>query len=171
MIIVLGFDNSGKTSTAKFLSEVLAREYIKSPGPIAPKEQKRWIIDHIVKVESGKRTIHDRFPVFEEMIYGPILREKSQMKWGDFYFERLKMMDPIIIYCRPLREVIYKFGDREQYPGIKENRDTLLNAYDELIFKLMQQKWRVIVYDYNYTSQHELMKEVEKEEYIRGMVL
>lgn len=144
MIIILGFDNTGKTTLAKRLNGDLLWPVVKSPGPVTYEEQEAFI----KKAKTGY--IYERFPLFEEMVYGPILRGRSNFDWEDGNTKRLKnIVLPQIIYCRPPREVIFDtLEEREHMEGVIEHNERLLAQFDEIALKLFADGWMVQVYDY-----------------------
>lgn len=148
MIIVVGMDNTGKTTLVEGLHKIIKGETIKSPGPIGEIGQKDWVINHIANYEGNDDVIFERFPLLEEMVYGPILRNKSNFMWGDGFFRLLNKANPIIIYCRCSRASIMNWGGREQYSGVIENADKLLAGYDDLYFRLLTKGFKCLVYDY-----------------------
>lgn len=161
MLIVTGMDNSGKTTLVSQLSDHLGLEIINSPGPIPADEQLQWFYETLEEVTEDK--IFERFPLIEEMIYGPILRGNSHFDITDKSFRDLKDRKPLIIYTRPTRDVIFNFGEREQYPGVIEKSSKLLDAYDKLIIDLMMEGWNIVVYDYKKGNLKELENKIKKE--------
>lgn len=145
MIIVTGMDNSGKTTLCGQLSNLMGRPIVNSPGPVSKEEQVEWLIKQFL---GDELVIHERFPLLEEMVYGPILRGKSLFDLNDQYFKALAKQKPLIIYTRPSNDTIINFGDREQMKGVIENSYKLIVAYDDLMFKLLSQGWDIFKYDY-----------------------
>ena len=161
MIIILGMDNSGKTTTAKNLTKYRGGEYIQSMGPGSYEEQREWVLTQIVR-KGEREAIHDRFTCFEEMVYGPIIRDSSNFNLDSKELKILKhLCKPTIVYARPPREVIFNFGDREQMPGVIERAEHLLARYDELIWKLFCDGWNVLVYDYTTSNVEKLSKLID----------
>ena len=159
MLIVTGMDNTGKTTLVKQLLDEFNSpdskntegdfKVINSPGPIGKEAQERWLISQLtLRKEDRDRGIYERFPILEEMVYGPVLRGQSLFEHGDPYFKLLKELNPMIIYTRPSRDKIFNFGDRYQMEGVIEKGTELLAAYDDLMLRLMGEGWKVIVYDY-----------------------
>lgn len=170
MIIVTGMDNSGKTTLAKQLSEELEMKVVKSTGPIPAAEQKEWVINQISGADE-RQAIFDRFPLFEEMVYGKVLRGKTNFKYGDPYFKLLRQINPLIVYTRPSTEKILQFGEREQMEGVIEKAEKLLTAYDEFIFKLMSDCWRVIPYNYEWNEPDEVAVAYGISKTMKGVVM
>lgn len=144
-IIVLGFDNSGKTTLTGQLQQLYDYTVQGSTGPVSKQVQLDFINQAITNQDP---IIYERFPYFEELVYGPALRGKSNFEKYDLLWVYLKQWNPIIIYCRPEPEVIFDFGDREQMGGVIERSSELLMRWDTLIFELIREGWTVIPYNY-----------------------
>lgn len=151
MIIVTGMDNTGKTTLVNRMSQALGViPVVKSPGPNLSRDEKHlWILDQMTREKAfPDSVIFDRFLPFEEMVYGEVLRGETIYSLKDPYLKSLKALNPTIIYTRPSSKTIFNFGDREQMPGVIEQKNRLLAAWDDLMWKLITQGWQVIVYDY-----------------------
>lgn len=153
-IIVLGMDNTGKTTLCKELSKRLEYEHVTSLGPKASKEEMEEFIDS--HLTDDKPMVFERFCFFEEMVYGNILRGQSKFHWDGPYHYRIQEAKPLIIYCRPSRRRILKFGDREQMEGVIKNGEKLLATFDDLYFKLPAMGFFTTTYDFEsyYTINH-----------------
>jgi len=153
MLIVIGMDNTGKTTLVESLCKSMKLGSIKSPGPIPEPQQKEWVLQQIANTkEHALDKIYERFPIFEEVVYGNVLRGKSNFQFNDNYYSLLKKSGPIIIYTRPSNEIIFNFGSREQFPGVIEQKEKLLAAYDALTLRLLVEGWNLIIYDYVYNE-------------------
>lgn len=147
-IIVVGMDNTGKTTLVNQLCEYYNCESIKSLGP---GYSRREMIDEVKrKLELPGKVILERFSILEECVYGNVLRNDSKFTLNDM--DWLRDYDFTIIYCRPEDEVIYNFGDREQMEGVIEQRVKLVQYWDDLIIKLSQMGFVVIPYDWTKMS-------------------
>ena len=154
-IIVLGMDNTGKTTLCKELAERLGYEHVNSLGPkVSKEEMAQFIDDHLA---DEKPMIFERFCFFEEMVYGEILRGESKFHWDGPYHYKIQDANPLIIYCRPSRKKIFQFGDREQMPGVIEESEKLLGAFDDLYFSLMGHGLFVITYSFEYVTVDQLV--------------
>ena len=145
-IIVLGMDNTGKTTLASRLSQDFNLNYIKSCGPCSKEEQEKFIENFI---NNENDLVSDRFCLFDEMVYGSVLRGKSNFTLNNKYIDQLK--DKITIYyCRPHESVIKKWNGRKQMDGVIDNSDELIQKFDRLIRKLKRKGFNIVKYDYEY---------------------
>ena len=145
-IIILGMDNTGKTTLALQLSKELDLPVIKSCGPKVSKNQMdNFILENILSQEDA---IYERFVFFEEMVYGSILRGKSNYSFKDSLFKNILNSDAIIIYCRPHKRNIKQWNNREQMEGVIDNSDKLIKRYDKVIRKAEKHGLKVIRYNY-----------------------
>ena len=143
-IIVVGMDNTGKTTLVNQLCEFYGCESIKSLGPGYSREE---MIDEVKrKLELPNRVVLERFSILEELVYGKVLRNDSKFTIEDM--ELVRDYDFIIVYCRPEDEVIYNFGDREQMEGVIEQRVKLVEEWDRLIIELARKGFVITVYDW-----------------------
>ena len=143
-IIVVGMDNTGKTTLVNQLKEFYKCESIKSPGPNYTRQE---MIDEIKKdLDLPNKVILERFSILEELVYGNVLRNHSKFGLDDM--DWVRDYDFIIVYCRPEDEVIYNFGDREQMAGVIEEKEKLVEAWDNLIIDLARIGFVIIPYDW-----------------------
>jgi GTPase SAR1 family protein len=143
-IIVVGMDNTGKTTLVNQLSEYYDCESIKSLGPGYSRQE---MIEEVKrKMDLPGMKILERFSIIEECIYGNVLRNNPKFSLDDM--DWIRDYDFIIVYCRPEDEVIYNFGEREQMEGVIEQREKLVKAFDDLIIELSRRGFVVIPYDW-----------------------
>ena len=142
-IIVCGMDNTGKTTLCNSLSAKTGFKIIRIGGPKDSRES--MMEDTLLYLKDWQSVIFERFPIFEEMVYGKILRGKSKFNYSDI--ESIRKYKPIIIYCRPSDNVIFNFGSREQMKGVIEQKEKLLKEWDNLIFDTIT-GFKVIKFDY-----------------------
>ena len=150
-IIVVGMDNTGKTTLVNQLSEYFKCESIKS---LAPGYTRQEMIEEIKrKLELPGIKILERFSILEECVYGKVLRNNQKFTIDDM--DWIRDYDFVIVYCRPDDNVIYNFGDREQMVGVIEEKDKLVKEFDNLMIELSRRGFIVIPYDWtkmNYGS-------------------
>lgn len=146
-LIILGMDNSGKTTLANQLSKELQIPVINSPGPHLSKlEMEANIHDNM---SESSDLILERFCFFEEMVYGKILRGESKFTFKNDVIKYIKDANPTLIYCRPSKSIIKNWKEREQMEGVIDNSDKLLSQYDKVIKKAQKHGLKVIKYDYS----------------------
>ena len=158
-IIILGMDNSGKTTLANYLKDLLNYPLINSLGPKYTKEEmENFMLKHL---KNNKDVIFERFPLFEEIIYGNVLRNESKFNLNDKIYKLLKKDKNLcIIYCRPSRDNILNFGTREQMEGVIEKSNNLINAWDNLFMNhiMIDFNGRFIRYDYDFQNPESLKR-------------
>lgn len=145
-IIILGMDNTGKTTLAEQLSKELNIFLMRSKAKGLDKLNMESVI--WADMTHSKDLILERFCFFEEMVYGKILRGKSNFKFSDKIFKTILENKPTIIYCRPQKKIIKNWKEREQMEGVIENSDKLLKQFDKVIKKARLHGLKVIKYDY-----------------------
>lgn len=160
-IIVLGMDNTGKTTLCSELAERLDWLHVNSLGPQATKQEMCEFMDFVL--DSEEPMVLERFCFFEEMVYGKVLRDRSKFDWDpSLYALKLKVARPLIIYCRPPKETIFQFGDREQMSGVIEQGEKLLSEFDELYFRLLHPKFVTSIYNFEVDSVEEILNFIGK---------
>ena len=81
---------------------------------------------------SDEKIIFERFPFFEEWVYGRILRGVSKFNFDDDIYKKIKSYKPSIIYCRPSTEKILEWRGREQMIGVIEESEALIKEFDKI---------------------------------------
>ena len=158
-IVIIGMDNTGKTTLVNDMKNILNIESIKSPGPNFTKEEMYEEI--ITDLSKEEVVILERFAIVEEMIYGEILRHNPKFNFEDLMQIKEKY-NPIFIYCRPKKENIFNFGDREQMEGVIEQSKKLLEGFDNLYNKMIQNEFNIFRYDYNVSTPEEMVLKYER---------
>jgi len=164
MIILEGFDNSGKTTLGKQLAELHGFDYIHSPGPLDRGfGMFNWALQEIA---AQRMAIYDRLSPISDTIYAPIVRgQRSAYEThieGILIRQLIAQRPHIVIYCRPSDEAIFRFGEREQMDGVKENAIKLLESYDEFFNGPKSMGLNFIRYDYENDSVDKVHQAVEK---------
>lgn len=151
MIILEGFDNSGKSTLGKELSERLNLPYRHNEKPESLDKFTQPFFLQLAA--SWELKIQDRFSPISELVYGSVCRDKSVL--DGCHFKYLDMMlrgkHAIVIYCRPSMETIMNFKGREQMDGVVENKIILLKRYDWLM-RILEERYPKNVIKYNYES-------------------
>lgn len=158
-IVIIGMDNTGKTTLVNDMKNILNIESIKSPGPNFTKEEMYEKI--ITDLSKEEVVILERFAIVEEMIYGEILRHNAKFNFEDLMQIKEKY-NPIFIYCRPKKENVLEFGDREQMEGVIEQSKKLLEAFDNLYNRMIQNEFDIFRYDYNVSTPVEMVLKYER---------
>lgn len=158
IILNLGVDNSGKTTLSKKILELDKDiKYLQPLGPKSKETQMNFINAAMaLAVELDNPTIlYERFPLFDEIVYGKILREEPNFKMigYDSYVEEILNMllevDHIIIYNNPGIEVIQRsINAREQYEGVVSNIIPLYQRYTLVARKLKERGLNVLYHNY-----------------------
>jgi hypothetical protein len=157
MIVVEGMDNSGKSTLCEQLGKHFGFPVEHSPSKLAivdPNSWRKWLSEAIEKATTDREhhIIYDRFPITSESVYGPVLRNNNLLYSEPSLILKWISTNPILVYCRPPREIILHFGDGVQMPGVKEHADELLNAYD-LIIETLGRSVFTFKYDFHTTNQ------------------
>lgn len=146
LIIVEGFDNSGKSTLVSQLAEEF--KLVTMNNRCRPTTE-REAIDYTSQVQdfaANWGVIVDRWSPISEPIYGPICRGTHLFK-PETLKKHLEGLDALLIYCRPSEDKIMNFGDRPQMKGVIEHAPKLLAAYDSFMGTRDH-----IRYDWNYAS-------------------
>ena len=157
-VLVLGMDNTGKTTLCEYLRDKQDFRLIKSCGPNKSKEQmEKYIYENLTK---DGYLVFERFCFFEEMVYGSILRGESKFTFSDDIFQFILESGSKIIYCRPDIETIKNWKNREQMEGVIEKADELIEKWDKVINKARKRGMKVIKYNYKKDDMSEVISEL-----------
>ena len=163
-IVVFGCDNSGKTTLCNQLVELcndgidFTAETIHSLGPNKTLEEMIEFMDKNLAPEGSPHTrIFDRFPIIEEMVYGPLLRGEDKFA-GINIFDWLNQVD-LFVYCYPGLFTILNWGEREQMGGVKENALMIISLYNRLAVMLKQKGFNVKEYNFKCDDYKELLND------------
>ena len=153
-IVVIGMDNTGKTTLVNDLKNLLKVESIKSSGPGLTREQMyNEVQDNLLK---ENLVILERFPIIEEIIYGETLRHNAKFSFRDLLHIN-ETYHPFFIYCRPKKKNVFNFGDREQMEGVIEKSKKLLEAFDNLYCEMIKEDFDIVRYDYEISTPNEML--------------
>ena len=159
-VVLMGVDNSGKTTLAKNLVETLNSKgldfgYILPLGKAPLEAQEKHLQDILF---SERNLIIDRLPVIEEEVVGRTLRGGSNFDKINKakLFEYYKNVD-MFIFCNPSMEAITNWGSRPQMDGIKENAKRLQTLYKMFFFKLIKETDGMGITFYSYNWEEDLI--------------
>lgn len=159
-IVVIGMDNTGKTTLVETLSKKLGLRHVKSPGPKLSKEEMEDQL--LTNLKSEEDLILERFSIVEELVYGNILRGKSKFELDELIKINFQNYNLLFIYCRPNKERIFNFGDREQMEGVIEQSEKLLEKFDSIVRFMKSFSFDVIEYDYDKMTIDELLEGINE---------
>lgn len=155
-IILEGPDASGKSTLAVALSEKLGWpiEHCGPPSDEAFKEYYR-----LLSLPSNR--IYDRF-FHGEMVYGPLLRGKSQITHTEMFYLETLALPALIIWCTaPAHIIAQRLAQKQQRDEIDtvvlERAEQFVTAYDALAVNCAIP---ALIYDSNVMSVEEAMAEV-----------
>jgi hypothetical protein len=147
MVIIEGPDGAGKSTLVKWLGEQVDRSFVArwNVPPRSRKQLERNLRASKLLMKCGKKIIQDRSPWVTEPIYGALKQGPYRTRTWSRYRAQLKSSQPIIVYCRPPKEVIKEHAttgssplDTPEYLNwIGDNIDTLIYLYD-LFFESLQ---------------------------------
>ena len=161
ILVTTGMDNTGKTTLTDSLERLIPGiSRVRSLGPVSGEEQVKFMVEVIGRGTDEGLILCERFPALDEEVYGPILRSGSNFPMDTHNGDVWKILKEqlIIIYTRTSHQNIFNFGDREQYPGVKEKSLQLLTAWDSLYFRLFHKGFNIIPYDYEYNTPEQLLE-------------
>lgn len=182
MLIVEGPDGAGKTTLIKDIVKQLQSwttalsvkepvKVIKSPGPLG-EGLFEWAVNALSR--AIEPVVFDRFPLFSEIVYGPILRRKLLMNRTQFDELKTLLIDwnPLVVYCRPPTSTLTESSKtEEQMEGVLGNLKQIINNYDHHLLFWMRD-FRVFHYDFTQPENKELLRVVidtyVREDYKRG---
>lgn len=166
MIIVEGFDNSGKTTLVRQLSEDCKLLVMNNRRRPKSREDVIDYVDMVIPIANRFPVILDRFAPISEPIYGPICRDSHLLTEDDVSQcllsvarNRRKHQDggnnsaALIIYCRPKDSTVLGFKPEiPQMDGVIEKAQELLMAYDKSMKELGSFWFTVVHYDWELDS-------------------
>lgn len=172
LILIVGMDNTGKTTLANNLSKKYNVEKTNWDYSLYKDLTREQYLDKFHdKMSKDDFVIFERFTPIEEQIYGNILRGKSKFEFEDVK-NILELYHPYIIYCRPSDESIRNWNDREQMEGVVEKSEKLIKGFDDLMDKILLipnsiHNFNFYRYDYTKEDNHEFLSN-SLDKYIKG---
>ena len=136
-ILLEGPDGAGKTC---LFERMVGLWDFKSAGHDGgPPESAHEAVGRLVDFESQDPAVRDRCPAISDIVYSKALNRDPKLTEKEYKFW-LKNFKPLVIYCRPPREVLNHAPIREKphktakhaYQVAKE-RDRIIRNYDSLM--------------------------------------
>lgn len=156
-IVIFGMDNSGKSTLAQNLEDFLLKNkrtviVEHSPGVVSKED----MINFMRENKNVDFHIFDRYPFIEEMVYGPLFRNNSKFSWEQIFL--IKDID-LFVFCNPGLFNTINWGEREQFPGVKENCLYFIQAYEKIALILKNKGYKIKEYNYNCDLPEDLLNE------------
>lgn len=153
MIIIEGPDNSGKSTLAIGLSDIIGWPNYH------PTRLKRFNLDRAQgQLEAfnfgynqliPKRQILDRCFAVGECVYGELIRTENKLgELAPRLLTALVNTQHLIIYCRPPESYI-KASTKPEMAGVMENMDEIIRTYDAIMGGLEKTGAFIIRYDFS----------------------
>lgn len=158
MIILEGFDNSGKSTLAQKLGLPVKH----AGGP--PKDFRQLTTNLEEQLEyCGKPVVLDRVTCISDQVYG---NKMFDLHLQAYLKQMLKCKSSVLVYCRPPIEAILNFTDHqvkdhdtaEHLEDIKTNAIRYIDRYDQLMSTIDH-----IKFDYT--------KDADNQAFINGLIL
>lgn len=169
IIIIEGFDNSGKSTLASRLSELLNLEVVHPGGP--PKHVAE-VITRMAEQEAifalGHKVdfIYDRVTCISDAAYR---QDKSYDKIFGFYQASLISCSHVmVIYCRPSDAQLKNFDNHinqahdtdEIVEHAKSKSDIIISSYDKIINRLTDEGMMVLAYNFEGDQDHKRFDQI-----------
>ena len=160
-IVIMGLDNSGKTTLANSLTELLNEnhtcKYVHSLGNVPLEKQLEFLNHEILEDNNYDYKIFDRFPIIEEKIYGPILRNNNRyanLNVEDYWLSKINLF----VFCNPGFDTISNWGEREQMDGVINNSKILYEEYLKVYDDLKNKGYNIKTYNFKIDDYHNLVE-------------
>ena len=163
MIIVEGPDGSGKTTLVERLLSNPDLKLVKGDRACtsdngAIEDLAQWVDDQLDH-ESKHKVLYDRFPLFSDFAYGPLIRGSVSEKFEDFMWVHSRMNHlmnrhrPFMIFCLPPKQIVEENvrsnheGKTEHLRGVLRSSKAIydLYVYQAAMSPFTAQTW---VWDY-----------------------
>jgi thymidylate kinase len=139
IFIIEGPDGAGKTTLANKLSQQTGYQIIHRVKPETQEDKDEMMKTYLDVINSGKNCIFDR-AWYSEMVYGPIMRDKSYISIQQMYeLERkLTKRGGLLIYCTDAPNILFDRAVRrgETYIIDKPTFGLIYKKYIEIMQQL-----------------------------------
>jgi len=144
MIIVEGADSTGKTTLARKICNNYGYTYKKWDQSHTYQQTIDWLSAFTGDPTAIQDVVCDRFPLFSEEVYGPLLRGRSKFSLKEQHnmYLLLQSMRPLIVLCNVFNEA--GFSNRPQLPTLEQNTEALTLYQDS--YKKWEQFFAVVTY-------------------------
>jgi len=140
LIIVEGFDNSGKTSLVNHITKHNPQgpSIVFHSRPGIDQGARLGELLAWVRTYPSSLVITDRIGIIGEEVYGRNLRGYSEFSremfdvWTSFFYGIPNGVKVVFIWCHPRN---HEMGNKPEMEGVVENRAFLLDKYDETMVK------------------------------------
>lgn len=146
IVVVEGPDNSGKSTLVEAIRAIDPRARVVLGGPASRDALLARMTAAFVMHEAGEVVVCDRFPAVSEPVYGPILRERSELDDVDARASLgcLKAVGAVVVYCRPPDDAVLDMRTHRRGPSdtpehlsrLNERKREILERYDEIFADL-----------------------------------
>jgi len=135
LIIVEGFDNSGKTTLCNFLEEKLSHfTKVTRYKNDNLTDHKHRLTEILASTHLHPVVLCDRISIIGEEVYGKVLRGKScwnltlEEIWTSFMNSIPSSIPVVFIYCLPSNP---ELGNKPEMEGVIEHQEALRKAYHQ----------------------------------------
>jgi len=144
ILILEGPDGSGKSYLIDYLTAKRSFSLIPTQGPPKSRGDLLHRMDRVIsRAQQGEKILSDRFALFSEQVYGPIIRDNCLLTEYDIqtYTRRLLFNNTVILYCRPSNETLAKVElkkkphkDEDHVHRVKSQFKLITQRYDQIIW-------------------------------------
>ena len=167
MILILeGPDGSGKSYLANYLTAKWSFSLIPTQGPPKSRGDLLHRMDRVISRDQPReRILSDRFALFSEQVYGPVIRDNCLLTEYDIqtYTRRLIRHNAVILYCRPSDETLAKVElekkshkDEDHVQRVKSQFSRITLVYDRVMHAASMSGLTVIKYNRDKTTTEDL---------------
>ena len=148
IILIEGFDCTGKTTLSKNLLKIFKFDYLKAKGPYNTEEALNFVADNLRKYCYKSKTqgvysnlIWERCPIISHLAYSPTIDKKEVesgvIKKFEHYQSIFKELETVIVFCNASPRIVKKRleQDKKSLRYLKiEDVEPVLKKYKEIIY-------------------------------------